>query len=362
MTNRIFNFSAGPCTLPLAALEKAQKEFLDYQCSGMSIIEQSHRGKGYDEVHNAAIQNLKFLLQVPDEFSILMLHGGATQNFVMIPMNFASEGKSIDYVLTGSWSKKAAAEGKRYAGYNEIWTNESEKFTRMPKASEITPSANAAYVHICSNETIGGIELQEYPDCGDVPVIMDMSSHIMSRHIPFDKLDMVYAGAQKNLGPAGMGVVIIRNSLIEKANTDISNFLSYKTHADANSLYNTPPVFAIYMMNNTLEWVKANGGVVGMEKLASSRANALYNAIDASNGWYSCPVDKSCRSNMNIVWRLPSEDLEKKFIGEAAAAGFSSLKGHRSVGGCRASMYNAMPVEGAHKLAEFMIDFQKNNS
>lgn len=362
MTNRIFNFSAGPCTLPLPALEKAQNEFLDYQCSGMSIIEQSHRGKGYDEVHNTAIQNLKFLMQIPDDFSVLMLHGGATMNFVMIPMNFAAEGKSLDYVNTGAWAKKAAADGKRYAGYKEIWTNAAENFTRMPLASEITPSANAAYVHICSNETIGGIELQEFPDCGDVPVIMDMSSHIMSREVPFDKIDMIYAGAQKNLGPAGMGVVIIRNSLLEKVNEDIPAFLSYKTHAKENSLYNTPPVFAIYMMNNTLEWVKANGGVVGMEKLATVRSSFIYDAVDSSGGWYSCPVKKECRSKMNVVWRLPSEELEKKFIGEAAAAGFSGLKGHRSVGGCRASMYNAMPVDGAQKLAQFMVDFKKANA
>ncbi|MBN2530144.1 MAG: 3-phosphoserine/phosphohydroxythreonine transaminase [Deltaproteobacteria bacterium] len=362
MTNRIFNFSAGPCTLPLPALEKAQNEFLDYQCSGMSIIEQSHRGKFYDEVHNTAIQNLKFLLQVPDDFSILMLHGGATQNFVMIPMNFASEGKALDYVMTGSWSKKAAAEGKSYAGYKEIWTSADKNFTCMPTAAQITPSENSAYVHFCTNETIGGIELQEYPDCGDVPVIMDMSSHIMSREIPFDRVDMVYAGAQKNLGPAGLGVVIIRNSLLEKCNANIPNFMSYKVQADNNSLYNTPPVFAIYMMNNVLEWVKANGGVVGMEKLAKQRSSFIYDAVDASGGWYSCPVEKTCRSRMNVVWRLPSEELEKKFIGEAAAAGFSGLKGHRSVGGCRASMYNAMPVAGAEQLAQFMVDFKKNNS
>ncbi|MBN2342753.1 MAG: 3-phosphoserine/phosphohydroxythreonine transaminase [Deltaproteobacteria bacterium] len=361
MTNRIFNFSAGPCTLPLPALEKAQHEFLDYQCSGMSIIEQSHRGKQYDEIHNTAIANLKFLLDIPDDFSVLMLHGGATQNFVMIPMNFAKEGKSLDYVLTGSWSKKAAAEGKRYNGYKAIWSNEEKPKSCMPVASEIVPSENAAYVHICSNETIGGIELQEFPDCGDIPVIIDMSSHIMSRPLPFDKIDMIYAGAQKNLGPAGMGIVIIRNSLIAQANTDISNFMSYKTHADSNSLYNTPPVFAIYMMNNVLEWVKANGGVLGMQKLATQRSAFLYDAVDASDGWYSCPVEKSCRSKMNVVWRLPTEELEKKFISEAAAAGFSGLKGHRSVGGCRASMYNAMPVEGAEKLAQFMIDFKNNN-
>ena len=362
MTNRIFNFSAGPCTLPLAALEKAQHEFLDYQCSGMSIIEQSHRGKFYDEVHNTAIENLRFLLQVPNDFSILMLHGGATQNFVMIPMNFAKKGKSLDYVMTGSWSKKAAAEGKRYEGYNELWSGAADNFTKMPAASEIKPGADSAYVHICSNETIGGIEIQEIPDCGDVPVFMDKSSHIMSREIDFSRVDLAYAGAQKNLGPAGLGVVIIRNTLLEQVNTDIPNFLSYKVHADNNSLYNTPPVFAIYMMNNVLEWVKANGGVVGMEKLAMQRSSFIYNAVDASDGWYSCPVDKSCRSRMNVVWRLPSEDLEKKFIGEAAAAGFSGLKGHRSVGGCRASMYNGMPVAGAEKLAEFMIDFKKNNS
>jgi phosphoserine aminotransferase len=362
MSDRIFNFAAGPCTLPLPALEKAQSEFVNYQGLGTSIIEQSHRGKAYDAVHNEAIANLRSLLNVPEDFDILLLHGGATMQFVSIPMNLAKEGQPADYILTGAWSKKAAAEGKRVPGYKVIWTNEDEKFTRMPLAADIKPSDNASYVHLCSNETIGGIEVQEYPDCGNVPLIIDASSHIMSQPIPFDKVSMVYAGAQKNLGPAGLGVVIIKKSLVESANMDIPAFLSYKTHADNGSMYNTPPVFAIYMMKLTLDWVKENGGVEGMSARADQRSKLIYDAIDSSEGWYNCPVDKNSRSRMNIVWRLPSEDLEKKFIAEATEAGFSGLKGHRSVGGVRASMYNAMPVEGAAALAKFMADFKKNNS
>jgi phosphoserine aminotransferase len=362
MSDRIFNFAAGPCTLPLPALERAQNEFTNYDSTGMSIIEHSHRGKAYDTVHNDAISNLKELLSVPDDFEILLLHGGATMQFVSIPMNLAKAGHPIDYVITGAWAKKAAAEGKRYDGYKAIWTGEDDKFMRMPAASEIKASADSSYVHICSNETIGGIEMKEYPDTGDVPLIADVSSHIMSNALPFDRLSMIYAGAQKNLGPAGVGVVIMKKSLIEGAKADLPAFLSYKTHADKGSMYNTPPVFAIYMMKLTLDWVKENGGVAGMSGLADKRSQLLYSAIDDSDNWFNCPVDKNSRSRMNIVWRLPSEELEKKFVAEATAAGMAGLKGHRSVGGCRASMYNAMPVEGAAKLAQFMSDFKKANS
>jgi phosphoserine aminotransferase len=361
MTNRIFNFSAGPCTLPLSALEKAQKDFVDYQGAGMSLIEMSHRGKHYDAVHFEAIANVKEILNVPEDFEVLFIQGGATLQFAMIAMNFLGDGKVGEYVNTGAWAKKAIADGKKVGETRVIWTGEAESFMRMPKVDEIKFSSDAAYVHMCGNETIGGIEFNDYPDTGDVPLIVDMSSHIMSRPIDFNKIDMVYGGAQKNLGPAGMAVVIMRKSLIEKANDNVPAYLSYKIHAKSESLYNTPPVFAIYMMKLTTDWVKEIGGLKATQELAMARSNALYDVIDNSDGWYRCPVDKESRSNMNVVWRLPSEDLEKKFIAEALAAGFSGLKGHRSVGGCRASMYNAMPTQGATKLAEFMIEFKKNN-
>jgi phosphoserine aminotransferase len=362
MSDRIFNFSAGPCTLPLEALESAQKDFVNYKGAGMSIIEMSHRGKHYDEVHYAALKNVRDLLAVPDDFDIVLIQGGATVQFAMIPMNFLKEGKTAEYVYTGAWSKKAISDGKKLGSARIIWSGEDDNFIKMPKAAEIKAGSDSAYVHICSNETIGGIELQEFPDTGEVPLIMDMSSHIMSRPLPFDKLDMIYGGAQKNLGPAGLGIAIIRKSLVENNNGNIPAYLDYKIHASKDSLYNTPPVFAVYMMKLTLDWVKKNGGVKGMEDLARKRTDAVYSVIDDSDGWYRCPVDKECRSKMNVVWRLPTEDLEKKFIAEAEKAGMAGLKGHRSVGGCRASMYNAMPLKGAETLAQFMKDFKKANA
>lgn len=362
MTNRIFNFSAGPCTLPLPAIEKAQKEFVDYAGAGMSLIEMSHRGKHYDKVHYDAIKNVRELLAVPEDYDVLMLQGGATLQFAMIAMNFIKDGKTGEYLNTGAWSKKAIADGKKVGGTRVIWTGEDEKFTRMPNIDEIKPGSDAAFVHMCGNETIGGIEMKDYPQLGDVPLLVDMSSNYMTAPIQWDKIDMVYGGAQKNLGPAGLGLVIIKKSLVESANDNLPAYLSYKTHAPKDSLYNTPPVFAIYMMKLTMDWIKENGGIQGMQDLAAKRSGAIYNAIDNSNNWFRCPVDTASRSRTNVVWRLPSEDLEKQFIAEALTAEFSGLKGHRSVGGCRASMYNALPVEGAEKLAQFMVDFQKKNA
>jgi len=361
MENRIFNFAAGPCTLPVSALKKAQEDFMDYEGAGMSLIEMSHRGEHYDKVHSAAMANVRELLGVPDNYDVLLLQGGATLQFAMIPMNFLPQGKTGEYVNTGTWAKKAISDGKKIGSTRVIWDNEADKYTRMPAAGEIKNSDDAAYVHLCSNETIGGIELQEYPDTGDVPLIVDMSSNILSRPVPIEKISMIYAGAQKNMGPAGLGVVIIRKDLVEKAADNLPAYLSYKTHAPKDSLYNTPPVFAIYMMKLTLDWMKDIGGLPALEDLAVKRSGAIYDAVDESDGYFRCPVDKASRSRMNVVWRLPSEDLEKKFIKEALNAGFSGLKGHRSVGGCRASMYNAMPIEGAVSLAQFMLDFKKKN-
>ena len=361
MENRIFNFAAGPCTLPVPALKIAQNEFLDYEGAGMSLIEMSHRGPLYDKVHSSAMANVREVLGVPDNFDVLLLQGGATLQFAMIPMNFLAQGKTGEYVNTGTWGKKALSDGKKIGATRVIWNGEADGFTRMPAANEIKVGDDAAYVHLCSNETIGGIELQEYPDTGNAPLMVDMSSNIMSRPVPFDKISMIYAGAQKNMGPAGLGVVIIRKDLVEKAADNLPAYLSYKTHAPKDSLYNTPPVFAIYMMKLTLDWMKDIGGLAAMEDLAVKRSNAIYDAVDKSDGYFRCPVDTASRSRMNVVWRLPSEDLEKKFIKEALDVGFSGLKGHRSVGGCRASMYNAMPIEGAISLAQFMLDFKKKN-
>ncbi|MCP4667763.1 MAG: 3-phosphoserine/phosphohydroxythreonine transaminase [Deltaproteobacteria bacterium] len=362
MTNRIFNFSAGPCTLPLPALEKAQADFVDYQGAGMSMMEMSHRGEHYDKVHYEAIAGIREVLSVPETHHIIFIQGGATLQFAMVPMNLVAEGKTAEYIHTGAWSKKAIAEAEKLGPTRIIWTGEGENFTRMPEKDEYQVGDDAAYVHICGNETIGGIEYHDLPVTGETPLIGDVSSHIMSRPVDWGRLDMAYAGAQKNLGPAGMVVVIMHKDLVDRCKDGLPAYLSYKTHAQKDSLYNTPPVFAIYLMKLTLDWVQSLGGVEEMERRAVARSGLIYNAIDGSDGWYRCPVDKLSRSRMNVCFRLPNEDLEKKFIAEALEAGLSGLKGHRSVGGCRASMYNAMPLEGAEKLAAFMKAFKRKNS
>jgi phosphoserine aminotransferase len=361
MTNRIFNFSAGPCTLPLSALEKAQADFVDYRGAGMSLIEMSHRGKYYDEVHYEAIANIREVLNVPESHDVLFIQGGATLQFAMVPMNLMADGKSAEFINTGVWVKKAIADAEKMGSTRIIWAGEKENFTRIPARDEYKVGHDAAYVHICGNETIGGIEYHEYPNTGAVPLVADMSSHIMSRPIEWSKLELGFAGAQKNLGPAGLALVIMHRDLLDICKNGLPAYLSYKTHAGKDSLYNTPPVFSIYMMKLTLDWVKSAGGLAEMEKRAIARSGALYDTIDGADGWYRCPVDKESRSRMNVCFRLPTEELEAKFIAEALEENFSGLKGHRSVGGCRASMYNAMPVEGAERLAEFMQKFKKNN-
>ena len=362
MSNRIFNFSAGPCTLPLPALEKARDEFVDYHGAGMSLIEMSHRGEHYDKVHYDAIAGIRDVLAVPNSYDILFIQGGATLQFSMVPLNLMTNGKAAEFLNTGTWVKKAIADAEKLGPIRILWTGETENFTRMPAADEYQVSADAAYVHICGNETIGGIEYHSYPAAGAIPLVADMSSHIMSRPIEWEKLDLAFAGAQKNLGPAGMALVIIHKTLLEQCRDDLPAYLSYKIHAGKDSLYNTPPVFAIYMMKLTVDWVKEQGGLVEMEKRAVARSAALYDTIDRSDGWYRCPVDTASRSRMNVCFRLPTEELETLFIAQALEANFSGLKGHRSVGGCRASMYNAMPVEGAERLAEFMLEFKRQNA
>ena len=358
---RIFNFSAGPSTLPLPVLEEAAAEFVDYQGAGMSLIEMSHRGKQYDAIHHEAMALVKELLNVPDNYKVLFLGGGATMQFSMIPLNLL-KGKSCDFTLTGTWSKKAYADAKKVGNVNVLFDGKEDNYSTLPDPTTLQVNPDAAYLHMTSNETIGGIEWQDWPDTGDVPIVCDMSSDIMSRPVPVEKFGIIYAGAQKNLGPAGLALTVIRDDIIESCPDDLTAYLSYKIHADKESMYNTPPVFCIYMLGKTLKWIKSLGGMEAIDKLASDRASIVYNAIDGSDGFYRCPVQKNIRSRMNIVWRLPSEDLEKQFISEAAEDGMSGLKGHRSVGGCRASTYNAMPIEGAQKLAGFMAEFAMKNA
>ncbi len=361
--NRVYNFGAGPCTLPLEALKTAKEEMLDFKGMGMSLIEASHRGKEYDDVHQSAIALFKENFGLGDDHVVLLLGGGATLQFGMLPMNYLTANKNCDYVVSGAWGKKALADAKKLGTPKVLWDGAGNNYSTLPKASELAPTAGTSYLHFTSNETIGGVQWKEWPDTGDVPLVCDMSSDILSRPVPLDRFSLIYAGAQKNLAPAGLTVVIIRKDFLEKAADpkSIITYLSYKVHAEENSLYNTPPVFSIYMMKLTMEWVKSSGGLAGMQSLAEARAKALYGAMDASGGYYRCPVDPGCRSNMNIVWRLPTEELEDKFIKEAKKAGFVGLKGHRSVGGCRASVYNALPVQGCVDLASFMADFQKAN-
>ena len=360
--SRKFNFSAGPSTLPVPVLEQIRDEMVDFRGAGMSLIEASHRGKQYDAVHLEAVALFKELFGVPEGYTVLFLQGGATLQFAMVPMNLAGPGRKVDLVNSGAWAKKALEDIKKVGcEANVLFDGKATNYMTLPDPATVEPSPDAAYLHLTSNETIGGVQWKSFPDTGAVPLVADMSSDILSRAVPVDKFGLIYAGAQKNLGPAGLAIVVVRNDVLERCPDTLPAYLGYKTHAKENSLYNTPPVFAIYAMGLTLAWVKQQGGLPAIEALAKKRAGILYDAIDQSGGYYRCPVPVPFRSSMNIVWRLPSEELEEKFIKEASAAGMIQLKGHRSVGGVRASVYNAMPVEGATTLAAFMADFKQKN-
>lgn len=356
---RVMNFNAGPAALPQAALERAQAELLDIGGTGMSVMEHSHRGKAYEAVHNEAIALVKELLAVPDNYEILLLQGGASQQFAVVPLNLLPAGKSADYVITGSWSQKAYKEAKSVGTVRVAATTEQDKkFGRIPAQSELDLDANAAYVHITSNNTIFGTQWHEFPDTGNVPLVADMSSDIMWRPIDVSKFGLIYAGAQKNLGPSGLVVVIVRKDLIENGRKDIPVIFQYRTHAENKSLYNTPPTFAVYMLRNVLDWLKANGGLAAAEQRNREKAKILYDAIDARPDLYRSPVDKSARSTMNVVWTLPTPELEAEFLAEAQKRKMVGLKGHRSVGGMRASIYNAVEKEWVQALADLMKEFK----
>jgi len=359
--SRKLNFYAGPAVLPVEVLEKIQADMVDYQGMGISLVETSHRSKEYDEVHSQAVALVKELFQVPDNYSILFLGGGATLQFSMIPLNFLTGGKSCDFTVTGSWAKKALADAEKVGTVNVIFDGSDSGYTTLPDPAALKGDPGAAYMHLTSNETIGGIQWQSWPETGSVPLIADMSSDILSRPVPVEKFGLIYAGAQKNLGPAGTTLVIIRDDLVERCPDTLTAYLNYKTHAEKDSLYNTPPVFSIYAMKLVLEGLKEAGGIPGAVERNEKKAGMLYQVIDESGGFYNCPVDEKYRSKMNVVFRLSSEDLEKEFIAESAAAGMVGLKGHRSVGGCRASIYNSMTVEGVETLAGFMKDFAGKN-
>lgn len=363
MSKDVVNFNAGPAGLPKAALERAQRELVDFEGTGISIMEHSHRGKHYEQVHREAIALTKKLLQVPDTHDILFLQGGASQLFATVPMNFLQKDGSADYVITGTWSKKAIAEAKllgkaKVAGKG----GEGESFTRIPAPSELTLDPAANYLHITSNNTIAGTQYQSFPtSLPGVPMVADMSSDIMWRPIDVSKFGLIYAGAQKNIGPSGVVLVIIEKSWMAKGRTDIPTIFRFSTHAENESLYNTPPTFGIYLMRNVLAVLDGQGGLAAVEAVNRKKSAILYGAIDASGGYYRSPVEVAARSHMNVVFRLPTEELENKFVKEAEAGDLIGLKGHRSVGGCRASIYNAVSVANVERLVSFMSDFRARN-
>lgn len=362
MADRIYNFSAGPATLPLPVLEEAQREFLSYQGSGMSVMEMSHRSKWIDDIFVAAEQNIRDLLKLPKEYHVLFLQGGARLQFAMIPMNFMTDGASADYVLTGSWGKYAIEEAERRGQVRLAWSGKEDNFVRVPESQELDLDANAAYVHFTSNETIQGVEFSDEPQCGDVPLICDMSSDFLSRPLPVDRYALIYAGAQKNAGPAGVTLVIIRDDILQRIPDDLPKMLDYRTHVDKKSLYNTPPVFSVYIVSLVTKWLLNEiGGLEAIERINREKASWLYKVIDQSDGFYRGHAEKGSRSLMNVTWRLPNEDLESTFISEAKDKGLSELKGHRSVGGIRASIYNAMPKAGVEALCAFMEEFRRKH-
>jgi len=361
LTQRAYNFNAGPSALPLEVLEKAQQQLVNFRDSGMSIMEMSHRSAIFDEVHNEAIALLKKLYAIPENYEVLFLQGGASLQFTMIPMNFLQADQKASYVLSGSWSEKAIKEAKLFGTPVEAASTKENQYRNIPALGDIQFTEEDAYVHITSNNTIYGTQWKEFPETGNVPLIADMSSDILSKPVDISKFGLIYAGAQKNLGPSGVTVVIIRKDLLEKANKNIPTILKYSTHADSNSLYNTPPTFGIYMLGEVLKWVESKGGVAEIEKHNELKAKVIYDAIDNSNGFYKGHATPESRSLMNITFRVADEELEKQFLAEAKAAGFVGLNGHRSVGGCRASTYNAVPLEACEALRDFMVEFQQKH-
>ncbi|WP_295384851.1 3-phosphoserine/phosphohydroxythreonine transaminase [uncultured Thiodictyon sp.] len=358
--SRVYNFSAGPAMLPESVLRKAQDEMLDWQGSGMCVAEMSHRGKEYMAIAAQAEADLRELLGVPTNYKVLFLQGGASTQFAMVPMNLLRGAEGADYLNTGSWSKKAISEARRYGRVNVASTTEDTKFNRAPVQSELKLNADAAYLHFTPNETIEGVEFPYLPECGDTPLVADMSSTLLSRPIDVSRYGLIYAGAQKNIGPAGLTIVIVREDLIGQPLAGTPTMFDYKIHADNDSMYNTPPTYAWYLAGLVFQWVKDLGGLEAVATINRRKADLLYSTIDAS-GFYRNPVSPESRSWMNVPFTLPSADLDDAFLKGAKAAGLTTLKGHRSVGGMRASIYNAMPEAGVQALAAYMQEFERTH-
>ena len=361
MQERLYNFSAGPAVMPLPVLKKAQEELLCLPGVGASVLEISHRSKPFEAILNAAQENTRKLLNIPENYKIVFMQGGALTHFAMIPMNIMA-GKTGEYIVSGTWSKKAASEGKTQGSVNVIWDGKDGGFRRKPAPSEYKINPDAAYCYIAANETIEGVQWQQFPETGNVPLVCDASSEIFSRPIDITKFGILFACAQKNAGPAGVTVLIIREDLLERSGEGLPSMFSYKKISDANSMLNTPPCFSIYMYRLVTDWLLNDiGGLAKMDEINREKAKLLYDAIDNSNGFYTGHADKQFRSIMNVPFRLRTPELDKKFQDEAKEVGLMTLGGHRSVGGLRASIYNAMPREGVVALRDFMLEFAKKN-
>lgn len=358
--HRIFNFSAGPAVLPLPVLEEAQRDLVALPGVGMSVMEISHRSKTFEDILARAMSDMRALAGIPDNYTVLFLQGGASLQFSMVPMNLLTPGATADYIVTGDWGKKALKEAKKFGATTLAASTEDGNFARVPQQSELHLTPGAAYVHMTSNETIHGNQWCHLPNVGNVPLVNDMSSDIFSRPIDVTKYGLIYAGAQKNLGPSGVTVVIIREDLLPRGANTLPTMMNYRTHAENGSMYNTPPAFGIYILGLVLAWMKGLGGLAAIETINERKAATLYAELDRS-GFWKPHAQKDCRSRMNVTFRLATEDLEKKFAKEATAAGLDGLKGHRSVGGIRASIYNAFPEEGVSALVAFMKEFEKKN-
>ena len=357
MTNRIYNFGAGPGVLPEPVLEEAQRDLVALPGVGMSVMEISHRSKTFDEIIQGCEADIRSLAGISSDYHILFLQGGASMQFSMVPMNLLPAGGKADYIVTGSWSKKALKEAQKMGAARVAGSTEPDNFTRVPQPSELDLDPGAAYAHFTSNETIQGVEFRKEPDAGTVPLVCDASSDIFSRPIDVSRYALIYAGAQKNLGPSGVTLVILRNDLLERVPKTLPTMLDYRVQAENKSLYNTPPVFGVYIMRLVMKWLVGQGGLPAIQKVNEEKASLLYEALDGSGGYYRPHAKPDSRSNMNVTFRLPSEELEKKFVSEATKAGLDGLKGHRSVGGIRASIYNAFPKKGVEALISFMKDF-----
>lgn len=360
MMKRALNFNAGPAALPLSVLEEAQRNWLDFNGTGMGVMELSHRSREYEEVHEGAKTLLRRILSVPDDYEVLFLQGGASLQFTMLPMNLLAEGKTGYYALTGSWAEKAMKEAAKIGKTAAAASSKEDTYRYIPQLSDLAELKDAAYLHLTSNNTIYGTQWQEFPET-DIPLAADMSSDIMSREIDVSKFDIIYAGAQKNMGPSGVTAVIMKKSLLSGPREDLPVMLDYFTHSKSQSLYNTPPTLAIYMLKLVLEWVEKEGGLTAIAERNRQKAELIYSSIDDSEGYYLGHSRKDSRSQMNITFNLHSKEAASQFLQSAREAGFVGLNGHRSIGGCRASIYNAVPLEHAEKLAEFMRKFKNKN-